>query len=276
MRDPRPHLAPQVLILTYCREPSLLASGTLLVFRTLRIGFPTAEVTVIDNASVPEARPAIRAAAEAAGCEYIQRDPEIVHAEFLREVILGANYAGSVVLLDPDVIFWSNCEGWRIGRLLAGRMLPEFMDEFTRCRTLARLHTSFLWIRDVAALRERVSALMTTYFDFDPFPPRMFAMDGAWYRGDTMAFLCGALPEEVQPFGEEELNAYDHLFCGSHLDLVLRDVPHETQMFLKWAHAQALADPSRLRGLWRQQEDYFRLRSPAGTKGAPYRPVETG
>jgi hypothetical protein len=268
-------LAPQVLILTYCREPSLLASGTLLVFRTLRVGFPTAAVTVIDNASLPEVRPAIREAAEAAGCEYVQRDPENSHAEFLREVILGPNYAGPVVLLDPDVIFWSDCEGWRIRRLLAGRMLPEFMDEFTRCRTLARLHTSFLWIRDVTALRERVSALMTSYFEFDPFPPRMFAVDGAWYRGDTLAFLCGALPDEVQPFGEKELDAYDHLFCGSHLDLVLPEVPKETQTFLKWAHAQALADRSRLRGLWRQQEDYFRLRSPAGTDGAASRWVGT-
>jgi hypothetical protein len=264
-----PPSAPQVLILTYCREPSLLAAGTLLVFRTLRTGFPTAEVTVIDNASLPEVRPAIRKAAEASGCAYVQRDPEIRHEDYLREVIAGSDGDGPVVLLDPDVIFWEECEQWRFDRLLAGRMLPEFLDEFTGCRTLPRLHTSFLWIRDLAVLRERVSALVARYFDFDPFPPRMFAVDGEWYRGDTLAFLCGALPDDVQAFGEHELDAYDHLFCGSHLDLVLPYVPKETQTFLKWAHAEALSDPARLRGLWRRQDEYFRLRSPA-TEGAPF------
>jgi hypothetical protein len=263
-----------VLILTYCREPSLLESGTLLVFRTLRVGFPTAEITVIDNASLPAVRSAIIEAAEHAACAYVQREPEMLHEDFLREVMLGTAYEGPVVLLDPDVIFWRECESWHIERLLAGRMLPEFMDEFTGCRTLERLHTSFLWIRDVGALRDRIWALRNRYFEFDPFPPRMFALDGEWYRGDTLSFLCGALPDEVQSFTEQELDAYDHLFCGSHLDLVLPRIQADTRTFLRRAHAQAASDPSRLQGLWREQEQYFRLRSPVPTEREPTRPTD--
>ncbi|MEO6447712.1 MAG: hypothetical protein ABIO42_00555, partial [Burkholderiaceae bacterium] len=40
-------------ILTYCAHPAL-AYGTLLVFKTLRVGFPTARVEVYDNGSHPD------------------------------------------------------------------------------------------------------------------------------------------------------------------------------------------------------------------------------
>jgi hypothetical protein len=45
----------QVRIITYCPDASALC-GNLLIFRSLRVGFPTARILVADNRSSPWAR----------------------------------------------------------------------------------------------------------------------------------------------------------------------------------------------------------------------------
>ncbi len=76
---------PKVFIVTWCREAELLY-GSLLIFKTLRAGFPTAEVVVIENASPPELRGPIYAAAEAAGCVVQQLEEEKPHWAIVEEV----------------------------------------------------------------------------------------------------------------------------------------------------------------------------------------------
>ena len=52
-------MAKYVYILTWCDRLENLY-GTTLVFKTLRVGFPTAEIHVVDNASLPAVRPLLR------------------------------------------------------------------------------------------------------------------------------------------------------------------------------------------------------------------------
>jgi hypothetical protein len=250
----------QVFILTYCRRAELLYGSTL-VFRTLRIGFPTAHVTIVDNNSISEVRHVLRYLALRERCDYVQLDGDAAcaHHNFLESVVARAG-GGTVVFLDPDVVLWQNCEGWRFDGLAAGRLIPCFADEFSGCVTLPRLHTSFLWIPDRERLRREVERLSCDRIDFEPFRPFMFRDGDRWLRLDTGASLYAAFREQMIPFGEAELNAYDHLFCGSHIDQVMPGLPEEEREAFRRSHARARAGEEDLRGLWREQERYFERR----------------
>jgi hypothetical protein len=253
-------------ILTHCRRAELLY-GTTLTFRTLRVGFPTARVVVVDNDSLPEVRPVIRAEALAAGCEYQQLDGpnRVAHHTFIARTIR-RHPAGTLVFLDPDLLFWDRCEEWETGKLVAGRVIPTFDDPFSGCVTHARAHTSFLWFEDVARLRAAIELLQRRYFDFDPFTPYMFRQGECWWRFDTGASLYAALGEHgVYSFGERELDRYDHLFCGCHLDLVSGALDATSKGEVEQSHALAQTNYRELRGLWRSQARYFDTRRVAQT-----------
>ena len=252
----------QLYILTFCRRIDLL-HGSTLIFKTLRTGFPTAQVTVVDNDSLPDAQVALRTLAAETGCEYRQLDADtaISPQAFLRQTIEHA-YADTIVFLDPDVVFWEPVESWRFDALMAGRLIPKFDDPYSGCITMPRLHPSFLWIPDVQQLRTRIADLKRTRMDFHPFLPYMFPSDGKWYRFDTAAALYAAAPAEMIAFGERELNAYDHLFCGSHVDLVLSALHGADREAVERMHHQAQHDHTGLKGIWRAQQAYWEARTP--------------
>jgi hypothetical protein len=100
MLPPAAPTPPHVHILTHCRNPELLYQ-TLLVFDTLRVGFPTARVTVVDNASRVDVRPAIREAAAKAGCDFHQLEREVAHGDFIEHVVMTAP-PGQLVFIDTD------------------------------------------------------------------------------------------------------------------------------------------------------------------------------
>ena len=250
----------QVFILTYCRVPELLY-GTTLIFETLRVGFPHAEVTVVDNNSIAAVRPLIRELAEQHACAYHQLNAHEAtsHANFIRRTVLGP-LSGTVIFLDPDLIFWQSCEDWAWDKLIAGRLIPKFRDEYSGCITMPRLHTSFLWIEDVGRLRLRIQTIKSQFFDFSPFSPYAFTDGTDWYRFDTGASLYAAIREDAYCFGARELNAYDHLFVGSHLDMVLDKLAADDRAALLRSHELARQDYKQLKGMWRAQDEFFRQR----------------
>ena len=99
-----------VVIQTYCEHPAL-AYGALMVFKTLRVGFPTAKILVIDNGSHLDVLPQIEKAALDVGCLFTPA-PRQHFLDFYRWVLFEQTTMNSVVLLDPDVVFWNNVEHW--------------------------------------------------------------------------------------------------------------------------------------------------------------------
>jgi hypothetical protein len=175
-----------VYILTCCRSADTLFANTL-VFRTLRIGFPTATVHVFDNASTLEARFAIRAQAAQVGAEFQQIENRVRHDSFISWVT-GRQVEGTLVLCDPDICFWRNMETCDFGdALFAGRLIPDFECQFTRCLTQARIHTSLFWIPDMTRFNQAIDELRQEYFEFDPFRPLMFKASGRWHRSTRAA-----------------------------------------------------------------------------------------
>jgi len=208
-----------VFILTYCRKPELFY-GTELIFKTLRVGFPTANVVIVDNASIPEARSEIELLAKNNDCLFEQIDNQgIRHHDFLENAIFAmADDDGPLIFVDPDICFWESCEDFEFEGLIAGRLGQGFEDGVTQTYTMPRLHTSFLWIPNVKKLRDAIWKAKFRHFDFEPFTPYSCAMNGKWYRYDTGASLYAAFSEKVSRFSEEYMDRYDHIYCGSHID----------------------------------------------------------
>jgi hypothetical protein len=70
-------MATHVYVLTRCRRMDRFFA-TALVFKTLRTGFPTFTVHVVDNASLQEARPALHQLARDCGASFLQIERDTV------------------------------------------------------------------------------------------------------------------------------------------------------------------------------------------------------
>jgi len=236
--------------------------GTELIFKTLRVGFPNAEVHVVDNASLPEAREAIESLARENECQFQQVSGKAIqHHDFIQDTILGlANNGtvGPVVFLDPDICFWESCEDFSFDGLVAGKLTRAFHDSVTKTLTMPRLHTSFLWIPDVRKLGEEIRKARVNHFDFHPFTPYSFVFNGKWYRYDTGASLYAAFSDRVSRFTENHSNRYDHIFSGSHIDWLMASYDPGLRKFMVDVHARAKrGDVESLRGIWRKQNELF-------------------
>jgi hypothetical protein len=240
-----------VVILTYCEHPAL-AYGALMVFETLRVGFPTAEVIVIDNGSHPDVVPLIEKAALNAGCSFTAA-PRQHFLSFYRWMLLEQESMDTVVLLDPDVVFWKSVEDWQFDGLMAGRLIPDLYNYGVT--SLSRLHPSHLWVPDVAKLRAALGN--TSANGFDPLRQFSAPANGKMYFWDTGAGLYQALASKCESFSEAQLDCYDHLFYGSHLPVIQPALNDEDLTYT--AHqAAARGELASLKGIWRAQDEHFK------------------
>lgn len=246
-----------VVVLTYCRKPEFFY-GTELIFRTLRVGFPNARVEVVDNASLPEVVGDVRRLAAAAGAAFESLPaPGVAHHEFIEHRLKAAASVGMktpLVFVDPDICFWKNCEGFEFDGILAGKRIAPFRCEATQTLTLPRIHTSFQWIPDPTRLFREIEAVKAEHGEFQPFMPYTFRWAGSWCRFDTGGSLYAVLGHRMSAFTEKHLDCYDHIFCGSHVDLILPAMSGEERERLSKIHASARdGNLDALRGIWRWQ-----------------------
>ena len=251
-----------VFILTWCGYPERI-HGSTLVFNSLRVGFPSARIQVVDNASNPLVRPTIEDLARKSGAEYREIQDSVSHPAFIYWA-LRTHPDEPVVFVDPDVTFWRNVEDWRIEGLMAGRLIPAYDCPYTGCETQARLHTSFLWVPSPRRLLEEIGSIKVARPEFDAFAQRMFPLDGRWIRFDTASAAYMALTDQMQAFGLEELESYDHLFCGSNLNLVGEKLDERFLEVMRGADEYARSNGSVPKGIWRQQQEWFETRRPPG------------
>lgn len=248
----------RVYVITFCHNMDLLYGSTL-VFPSIRTGFPNADLVVIDNGSIAEAIPFIQTSvAHAHGKFY--RISTISHHDLLRQIVFGNQQP--IAIVDPDVCFWQSMEsvlsGMKPHELIAGRLIPSFNDPYTGCLTKARIHTSCLLIPDPVALANRIQQITNDKFNWDAFRPVMISVDGQWVRYDTLAGLMH-LSENIKVFSDEDLECYDHLFCGSHIDWFCERTPDSPwkSKFIE-LHQRTKKDYSSLRGVWRLQNEFFK------------------
>lgn len=247
-----------------------MVRGVTLVFDTLRTGFPTAEIVIFDNANSELVRSELRDAFKKLGQGWFLTHikEEITHHEWIKRLVNTslATDGGETpfFICDTDVIFWKSMEKFKFGdAAIAGRKMPRFKCEFTRCITQPRLHTSLLYIN-----AKRIQQELATYTQavpptiisplVDMFAPFYFqkSKGDRFEPGESIFYdTCGMLFNHVShtAFEDKHLNCYDHLHCATYTDLAeQRGHPGITER-----HKEIYANPTKAKGIWRQQEKYL-------------------
>ncbi len=246
----------KVFILATCRKPEL-APFTELVFKTLRIGFPTADIHVHANGDVTKCN--VIALCEQTNCSV--ENVVTNHHEWIEGLI--KTESEPFCICDTDIIFYSNFEQFNFTTALAGWRIPEWEDEFSGAVQRARYHTSLLYVNPVK-VREQLkvfeSVLPNSEFTPTPFVnpvyPATLPFNRKMYFYDTCAFLYHALGGT--DFKDQQKDTYFHFNFGSLSDIVLPRLSNAAQMVK--ARAQIMENPELGRGMWRAQEDYYAAR----------------
>ena len=259
----------KVHLLCTCRKPEL-APFAELVFKTLRIGFPTADVLVHLNKDALVNCPSLSSLCAVVGADTCSEDT--IHHSWIERLIDAEQEP--FWICDTDIIFYDSIEKFNIYSALAGWRIPEWQDEFSGAITRARLHTSLLYINPVL-VKERLAAFREVCPDtpFTPFCntiyPLCLPFQNRMYFYDTCSLLYHAIGG--QSFTAEQKDAFCHMNFGSISDLVLPRLKDGDKMV---AARQAIMDKPELgRGVWRQQMEYFEARHPKFDAELPIPPI---
>jgi len=254
-----------VCILATCLKPELLPAATL-VFKTLRTGFPNADVLVSIQTPELESDHPLRdkivdeCVRTGAQWELQKFDGFLKHPAWIRDML--STHRGRLVLLDTDIVFWKNCEDFDFDADIAGYRCPKFYAEMPPCITMPRLHTSFLWFRNSQDIYKRYRArqqgeLTPPFTPYDPFTPFVYYHDGVMHFQDTATGLCDL--GTVGEFTERHLKHYDHLNCGTIIDVVSSKMQGGKDMLA--FHKGVYENPELLRGAWKLWDTYYKTRS---------------
>lgn len=206
-------MTPQVHILATCRNPALI-DATTLVFKTLRIGFPTANVIVRSNGNLPD------------GLPFGVFGEPVTHGKWIEELI--HKNSSPFWICDTDMIFKSSVEDWfneSSPDLFAGRYEPEFFEPWTESRHVARLHPSLMWFNPIP-LREAMAKWPGKHAFLDSVEKNLIRWhwvprDGKLEFYDTCAGLHHALGGTR--FTAEQNASFVHLHCGTYSDIQPND-----------------------------------------------------
>ena len=224
--------------------------GSLLVFDTIRAGFPHADIRVVDNASHPATVETIESAVARVGGTLTRLANRVQHGDFINRTLMA--HEGRLVFVDTDMIFHEDCSGWALeeGVLLAGRYIPRL--ESDEAIHAPRIHPSFLIVPDAETLRDTLGEIESGTWYFKGFEGYASELDGKRIVFDVGAAVTAALGEDcIDAFPPSMLDRYEHLFMGTVPEEVYRvGLPTRIADGIRQSHA---ADPTALKGLWRKQ-----------------------
>lgn len=250
----------KVHVLVTVRKPELLRGSTL-VFDSIRTGFPRAEVIAHLNGAKAE-RKAVNRAFDSAAVDEVLELGRVVHHDWIEQLLIDAREP--FWICDTDVLFWQQVDGWRFNGPMAGRYVPQWNDPYSRCIQRGRLHTSLMWLhpaRIKGAVAEYNEGFPQTPFGHERMMVRPFQYAQRTRDGRRQDFFCdtmGGLYHAIGGdwFSEEQLDAYDHLNCGTWVDEMAPAVA-DLVGDLKAQHDAIYARPDLARGAWRRQQAFY-------------------
>lgn len=217
-----------------------------LCLNTLRVGFPAAEIAVYLNAATSTKY--YRAVADKLPDDVsLVQLPPITHYQWIEQMVNRTE--GELIIVDPDVIFWKEWT-YKFNTNLAGMYVPTMWNEFAQCISYARLHTSFLQIRDCQELLKIINVAypmgkkMPDYAPLNPFKPVVSFVNGIPMFWDSCAVLYNMLGGVK--FTEEHLDCYDHVNSSSFVDIMSDNMTDGAQF--KEYHRQVSENPLLLKG----------------------------
>lgn len=228
-----------------------------MVFKSLRIGFPTARVVVHTNCLSDSHEAAVAELAAENDCEV--KRVSTIHHVWIEELV--GTEQEPFYICDTDLHFFRDFQLFAFKGALAGWRIPEWRDEFSGAITRARLHTSLLYINPVM-VREAMDRFKSGTPDtpFTPianlFNPLIVPLKGTKIFYDTCSMLYQAIGGEA--FGPAHKNAYVHLHYGTISDLVLPRLPDPVDM--EMTRKAILDNPALGVGQWRNQTRFYEQR----------------
>lgn len=248
----------KIAILTAVPKEEMFQNCTLSL-DTIKVGFPHSEVHVWNALDYSER---VKAKCDRVGARFHLDSPLThawQHAQWMEHVIW--NTQGPLCIVDPDCIFWKDCEWFEFPTLLAGYFVPFMYSEMVHALCMPRLHTSFLYIKDCAQLIEAIVAkypdcqrpVVGPFCPCDPFKPDVKFFNGQAIFWDTCATLFNMLGGT--PFGQEHLECYDHIFSSSFAHIIRQHVCDKED----YDHVYELArtEPEKLRGFNAVATEYY-------------------
>lgn len=259
----------RVHLLATVRRAELL-SAALLVFRTIRVGFPTADICVWGNGLLVNHAAALEKSAGDVGGTFTNL-PRTVHDRWLEHIVLHEDEP--LWICDTDVVFWDKVEDWFATTVadplkycsLSGRLEPSYFEQWTFSMSVERLHTCLMYVnprnlrleigRVVDSVPKPFGATAHHALIRQHFIPRRGAMPmfydttaGLWQAGIGM------------PFNDRMNEAFDHLHGGTFVDLI---APHLTGgAGLAHCHVAVYENLEAARGMYARQKQWYAARSP--------------
>ena len=244
-----------VHILFTLLNPSRL-KASLLVFQSIRIGFPTANIIVyVNGLQYNNCRPLIEAVFQGAKAKHIYIGLHS-HGQWIEWLL--ARESKPFWICDSDTVFFDKVEDWFAGspELYAGRFEPQFWEAWTQTIHMARIHPSLVWFNP-QPLRAAIRAWPGKHeffstVQFNPIQWFVVPEIGCDLRFfDTLSGLYHAIGGRV--FSEKENEAYGHLFCGTYIHLISEQHPN-----LREKHDAVLEKPELAKSLWKEQQQWYR------------------
>jgi hypothetical protein len=255
---------------------SQLWHAALLVFRTLRMGFPDAAVRVWGNDLDADAARMVGQAAQKLDGQFQNIKPT-THGKWIETLVFNSNEP--FWICDTDMVFFRVVEPPRRQEevLFSGRYEPEFMEEWTGMRHVARLHPSLMWFNP-AALRPVLRAwpasagssgaaspffgtVKRNFFEWEFVPSRKG--EARREKAEVLFYdTCAGLYHAIggTAFTEKQDAAFEHLHCGTYSDLIGQHLSLAGSM--EENHRAIFMEPAMARGLWAQQARYYASRKP--------------
>lgn len=243
-----------------------LRHAVLLVFKTLRTGFPAAHVVVWGNGLTEKQCLMMHAVCAGVKADF-RNVPRRTHGQWIETLVVNA--LEPFWICDTDMVFFKAVQGpkSKVQSLFSGRYEPEFLEEWTGTRHMARLHPGLMWFNPAAlraAMRcwpgkdEFFGTVKREFFEWQFIPVRT---EGRRQRAEIWFYdTCAGLHQALggTAFSAAQNECFEHLHCGTYADLIS---PHLSVDNLEETHRQIFADPSRAKGLQREQEKYYRKQS---------------
>lgn len=246
----------KVHILATVRRSDLLPAAAL-VFRTLRVGFPTLPIYIWGNSLTQSSEKEIKALAYHWGCHF-NNLPFTSHDAWIETII--HTETEPCWICDTDMVFWDSVEDWKF-EMLAGRHECAWHEPWTDTDRVDRLHTCLMFVNP-AALRVAIRAYLGRFpapwgataqvpLIRQTFIPRTNQRP-LFY--DSTAGLYQAIGGEA--FTEEQNACFDHLNCGTYANELTGELSG-----LQKAHEEIFKDISKAKGLLPLQNQFYQSHS---------------
>lgn len=251
-----------------------------LCFKTLRVGWPTADIHIYANGDQHWLEVWERLASTNWRIkEGFHREVKMLHhAEWIRREV-SKDYPGPLVICDADTVFWESCEDWQFPEesLLAGYYVPRMWNDFARCVSVPRIHTSMMVFPDLEKLWRAICHAYPLanmrhgeYCPCDPFMPAVRFEDGRPIFWDSCANLFNMLFslhsengfDLVRHFEMPEKSCFDHLNSASFHEIMCeRMEPVHKEGFIR-AHRDWVKKP--VPWLWPLVDEYYKQKNIEG------------